>query len=274
MSVTKEHKFTENLFQSSEWDKKAEEYEESTNDVTRRLGIRAIEMIKIHDGAVILDNACGSGIITEEILNINPNVRIYATDFSGEMVSMVKRKSEKNGWKNVEAQVQNSQDLKFEDNFFDISITNFGLMFSEEDDSLSHIHRTLKPGGKAVVTTWLEGNFALGLEVAKRIAGRDVEPKGKFAEILKNGWSRPDWIKESFKRVGFSDVEITIREDLSVIKGKFLNQVKMWKEALTSEFTQEQKDSWESEWNKTVEEMKANGTKIKMVAIISIATKN
>eukprot|EP01117_Protostelium_nocturnum_P008682 TRINITY_DN3114_c0_g2_i1.p1 TRINITY_DN3114_c0_g2~~TRINITY_DN3114_c0_g2_i1.p1 ORF type:complete len:228 (-),score=75.61 TRINITY_DN3114_c0_g2_i1:41-724(-) len=224
---------------------------------------------------VLLDNACGSGIIAEEILKINPNVKIVCTDFSDGMVSMVKRKIEKNGWKNVEAEVQNAQDLKFPDNTFDVSVINFGIMFSDEDPALSHIFRTLKPGGTAVVTTWSEvEHLEVGLEVARRIAGKEVKPQGKLADILVNGWSRPDWIKEAFKRIGFPDVKITLEEDLMEYKESFMALPKVWwKESLSYDFSQEDKDRWDPEWDKLIKEKIDSKAQLKMVAIISIATK-
>lgn len=43
------------------------------------------------DGKIILDNACGTGIVTKELLTHTNNITIEAADFSGAMIDQLKQ---------------------------------------------------------------------------------------------------------------------------------------------------------------------------------------
>lgn len=59
---------------------------------------------------VILDNACGTGLISEQLLDMlgesaKEGMKLVCGDLSGGMVNYVKEKIEEKGWKNAEAKV-------------------------------------------------------------------------------------------------------------------------------------------------------------------------
>jgi len=260
---------------SSNWNKAAEEYEKGTAGLTRRLGIDAINLVEIPDNSVIHDNACGPGIITEEIIKMNSTVQIDATDFSDSMVGIVKSKIEQNGWANVKASVQNSLDLNFEDNRFDLSITNFGLMFSEDPASIRHIFRTLKPGGKAIVTTWASfGHYDFADEVAFQIVDRRDPPVGNFVKVFTNGWKNPKWIKEAFEKEGFVDIQITQKEDKAESNRHYIKTPNnMFKDAFSTTWNEEEKARWQPVWEKLLQEKIDAKEGLKMTAMFTVATK-
>ena len=50
--------------------------------------------------------------------------------------------------------VMDGQDSRFQDGLFDINVTNLGIFFFPDPvKGTKEIYRTLKPGGKAAVTT-------------------------------------------------------------------------------------------------------------------------
>ncbi|KAF2646478.1 S-adenosyl-L-methionine-dependent methyltransferase, partial [Massarina eburnea CBS 473.64] len=114
----------------------------------------------IAPGAVIHDNACGSGTVTRAILSSNANLggndkKIYATDIDQSFLDKLSDDVTKNAW-NVEVSKQRSEELNFADSTFDLSITNIGIFFFA-DAGLSgarEIYRTLKPSGTAIVNCW------------------------------------------------------------------------------------------------------------------------
>ena len=59
---------------------------------------------------VVLDNACGTGIVSEHLVEMvdesaRERMRVVCGDFSEGMVGFVKEKIEEQGWKGVEARI-------------------------------------------------------------------------------------------------------------------------------------------------------------------------
>jgi ubiquinone/menaquinone biosynthesis C-methylase UbiE len=108
----------------------------------------------------ILDNACGTGIVTSLIKSQHPNVRILGADLAPGMIATFKEKSAKQGWENVESKVVDSRKLDgVEDGVFSHVVTNFGFMPGTEDKECpqkiaKEIWRVLGDCGVAVITTW------------------------------------------------------------------------------------------------------------------------
>jgi ubiquinone/menaquinone biosynthesis C-methylase UbiE len=108
----------------------------------------------------ILDNACGTGIVTSLIKSQHPSTRILGTDLSPGMIETFKAKAQNDGCENVEGSVLDSRDLEgLEDGAFSHVITNFGFMPGTEDKSgpektAKEIWRVLGTRGVTVVTTW------------------------------------------------------------------------------------------------------------------------
>ena len=114
----------------------------------------------ITPSSYILDNACGTGIVTSFIKSQHPDVRILGTDLAPGMIETFKAKAKKEDWKNAETKIVDSQKLEgVEDGVFSHVVTNFGFMPGTEDTSgpqkvAKEIWRVLGEGGVAVVTTW------------------------------------------------------------------------------------------------------------------------
>ncbi|CAD6569067.1 MAG: hypothetical protein ASARMPREDX12_008484 [Alectoria sarmentosa] len=159
---------------------------------------------------VIFDNACGTGAATEELLKVLPSARIYAADAVPPMVQSTKaivaakpelQKSV------VQVEIMDGQELRYENDFFDASITNFGIFFFP-DPALGarEVHRTLKQGGIAVLTLWKEFGFKPVLwEVQKR-----VKPANPLTELpLMEPWCDGSKLKQTLQEGGFTSIEMT-----------------------------------------------------------------
>lgn len=85
-------------------------YEIGTGGVTR---VVANNVLSIYldsnslEGKVVLDNACGPGIVTTELLARTTNIRIEATDISEPMIDCLKQSLAPNA--NVTAKVMDAQ---------------------------------------------------------------------------------------------------------------------------------------------------------------------
>jgi len=147
-------------------------YERMLGNCTR---IVAAEMVRIDSPPIsptsyVLDNACGPGIVTEQVKLLQPQTKILAGDVSPAMVEDVKQKIESKGWKNVETEELDMRNLsKLADNTFTHVLTNFGTFVPNEPGStllaIKEMYRVLQIGGVAVTTLWA-GNFLMSLLVS------------------------------------------------------------------------------------------------------------
>lgn len=114
----------------------------------------------ISAGAVIHDNAAGSGAVTATIMAQLPNetksqIHIDATDCNTQFITGCKALAESNGWP-VSTAVMSAQELTFLDNTFTHSFTSFAFhCLGDHDTAARQIYRTLKPGGIAVASIWV-----------------------------------------------------------------------------------------------------------------------
>ena len=118
----------------------------------------------ITPSSYILDNACGTGVVTSAIKDKYPFARILATDIAPGMIETYNSKALQGKWENVEAKLLDSKDLKgLQDGGFRHVIMNFGFMPDKggPEKAVSEIWRVLGKGGLAVVTSWAGNSLAL-----------------------------------------------------------------------------------------------------------------
>lgn len=165
--------------------------------------------------SIIHDNACGTGLITEHLQHIvnktgtSPKI-INATDFAAPVTQVLKQKASRSGWKNVDISVQDSQELTFPDNHFDLSITNFGIFFlPDPQKGADHIYRTLKPGGVAMVTSWKERRIMETTNEARKTIRPDLKIlDSPWAEL----WSKEETLRNVLVKAGFKAENVKISE--------------------------------------------------------------
>lgn len=110
----------------------------------------------LKSGDYALDLACGAGQPSVTAAQrVRPGGRVIATDLSADMVAVTRRKAQKLGLDNLNAQEMDAQALTFADATFDGATCRFGLMFCPDPvQAASEIHRVLKPGGRFATAVW------------------------------------------------------------------------------------------------------------------------
>ncbi len=97
---------------------------------------------------IILDVASGTGDLTVELLELNPD-QMYASDISKNMLNIQRKKISDNRLKLIQA---DAAELPFEDKYFDLITVGFGVRnFEHLSNSLNEIRRVLKPDGYLVI---------------------------------------------------------------------------------------------------------------------------
>jgi SAM-dependent methyltransferase len=163
----------------------------------------ALALAPTHAGARVLDVAAGPGTLT--LLAAEAGRSVAAIDFSPQMVKNLKARL--NGAQlGADVRLADGQELPWGDAEFEAAFSMFGLMFfPDRGRGFRELLRVLKPGGRAVVSSWapLEGIF-------KSIMGalREVLPDIPFGSG-KGPLGDADEFKTELEAAGFEDVRVT-----------------------------------------------------------------
>ncbi len=113
---------------------------------------KAINMLLELKPKRILDLATGTGDFALEALRLNPT-EIVGMDISEGMLNVGREKMKKKGVDNiVSMRLGDSEDLPFEDNYFDALTVGFGVRNYENlEKGLSEMLRVVRPGGKIII---------------------------------------------------------------------------------------------------------------------------
>lgn len=190
----------------------ASTYERRLGGATRRIITSIIPLLtNLPNNPTFLDNASGPGFATEELLKAYPDARIYAADVAPGMVALLDQLIASNGWsERVRTAVMDGVELGYADEFFDASITNFGLFFFPSPlAGARELYRTLRSGGKAAVTCWKEVPFLPILHAVQAILRPGTEPivLPKLEE-----WTDPETMEGVLREGGFEEVRVEERE--------------------------------------------------------------
>lgn len=135
------------------WDLVAPGYASEIVDHFRHYSADALEMARVQAGERVLDVAAGPGTLSLQAAALAREV--VAVDFSSKMLAELRARLGARGIENVLVHEGDGQALPFEDASFDAGFSMFGLMFfPDRAKGFSELHRVLKQGGRAVVSSW------------------------------------------------------------------------------------------------------------------------
>ncbi|SPN99088.1 uncharacterized protein DNG_02125 [Cephalotrichum gorgonifer] len=204
-----------NLTPTELFNKSAETYEAATGGGTRELVQHAISLIAglkpLTSESKILDNVCGTGIVTDIILQSGIQPEIHAVDFAENMVNIARGRF--SSYPNVHMAVMAGEKLSFPDDTFTYSITNLGLMFfTDADKGVREIACILHPDGVAVVTGWsMRAPFKIIQEIQAQVRPDDMS----FKPPISDTWLDPEHIKAVLSCAGL-DMHTSIVQDVYI----------------------------------------------------------
>jgi len=192
-----------------------------TERVTGPPGARLIEragLLKIKDEPlVILDNACGTGLITallHDMLSpeVTKDMHVTCGDISPAMIAATSERIAEKGWKDVEAKIVDAQNTGLPDNTFTHVLTNIGIMVMPDPSAaLKECFRMLKPGGVCGITNWKSVGWISDVQGAiATIPGAPPFPDmiTFFNRMAPGEWYIPDAAAQMLTSQGFQDVTV------------------------------------------------------------------
>jgi trans-aconitate 2-methyltransferase len=157
---------------------------------------------ELNGDELILDAGCGSGNVTAQLLEMVPNGRVYAVDYSP---AMVEHTQELLG-ERVIASCQDLQELQLPEPV-DLIFSNATFHWIPDHQKLFNaLHQALKPGGRLVAQCGGKGNIDQFRAVADAVAAQQP-----FAEHMKDDkpwlYADADETRERLANAGFSEID-------------------------------------------------------------------
>lgn len=216
----------------------ASKYEVTSGGCTRQLATHLLSLLPpVSSTSHIHDNACGPGILAQELLFQNPSLTptITCTDSSPQMISLAQHTIpaiHPSNTANLSFHILPGDALEpLPSDSFTHSITNMGIFFfTDALRGAREIHRTLLPTGTAIVTTWKATGYMPVLHRAQK-AVRPQDPL--FEWPIAKEWYEAEHLQEMLREAGFQSVamsEVTVHFAGTSLEETCGFLVDMWKQ--------------------------------------------
>jgi len=142
----------------------------------------------VKNGQVVADLGCGSGYYTLALAKlVGPKGKVYAVDLGKNCIRTLEKKTQKGGYRNIEAYASSASDVSFiKDRSVDFVLAN-GLLCSMSDHrqlAVNEIKRILKPKGQAYLSLGAGPPFGFvdQAEWENILEGFKIEQGGSYKE--------------------------------------------------------------------------------------------
>lgn len=192
------------------WDSIAAGYDEFVTPKNLALAQDALRRADLRPGMRLLDVAAGSGALSIPAARLGAEV--LATDISSVMVERLEARAREEGLSNLESRVMDGHALDVENDAFDISGSQFGVMlFPDLKRGLSELARVTKPGGRVLMIafgppTELEFlGFFMGAAqaVVPGFTGLPMDPPPLPFQV-----ADPEKLRQELAEAGLTDIRV------------------------------------------------------------------
>jgi trans-aconitate 2-methyltransferase len=183
-----------------EWD--AETYER-VSDPQYEWGLEVLNRMQLAGDEYVMDAGCGSGRVTEKLLERLPRGRVLAVDASE---SMIEKAREKLGDR-VDYLVADLAELELSEPVDVVFSTATFHWISDHDRLFGRLHDALAPGGRLHAQCGGVGNVREHAEAIVRVAQRpEFAPYFADMKVLWN-FASPEETERRLDGAGFTDVD-------------------------------------------------------------------
>ncbi|KAI4212654.1 MAG: hypothetical protein LQ349_009341 [Xanthoria aureola] len=196
--------FTASFFNNTDMGRRYRNAEVVTSPFGRDLIEKAGLLSPNLDNLTILDNACGTGVVSAALQEMVPpatkaRMKLTMGDFSEPMLKVAKERSEAEGWVHTEGRIVDAQKTNLPDSTFSHILTSFAIMgLQDPTAALNECHRTLKPGGICAFSTWSSVSWINIVRSAfATLPGPPPFPTDleMYRSWGVGDWHSPDWIR-------------------------------------------------------------------------------
>jgi ubiquinone/menaquinone biosynthesis C-methylase UbiE len=206
----------------SAWDKSAAGYDTGVTPFSMRVAEDALRRIPLDTETRFLDVAAGGGALGIPAARLG--AQVLAIDFSPVMVERLNARADGEKLANLEAQVMDGQALQLDDNTFDVSASQFGIMlFPDRQRGLRELARVTKPGGRVLMVVFgpppAVEIFSLFFGAMRNVVPGFAPPQDSPLFSLQD----PETLRKEMAEAGLRDVRVeTATHILEVESGAHL----------------------------------------------------
>jgi len=195
-------------------------------------GDKLVEYLRVNEGAVLLDVACGRGAsLFPAAHGVGEKGKVRGIDFSKEMVKETEALICELGLCNTQVLQMDAEKLNFPNHSFDYVISGLSTaFFSNSLMAMDEMYRVLKDGGKLGISTWKKKERKGVLDKVYTKLFPQNENKSLNNTVRRPDFGSVEGVEKILKDIGFKNIEIIVEEKTFYYK----DEEEWWQEQWTN----------------------------------------
>jgi len=179
--------------------------------IFRPLAERTLQRVGVHEGARVIDIACGTGIVARLAAEkVGKSGKVVGIDLNPGMIEVARQNSPLTG-ANLEWHQGDATALPFPEASFDFVFCQQGLQFFPDKlAALEEMRRIMAPGSSTILTIWSSIN-PLAAAIADGLT-RYVSAEAATTSLAPFSFRDADLIKKLFEEAGYREIDMEILE--------------------------------------------------------------